>query len=187
MALPDQLPYFPRPDVLTTILRLLLSGANVTLFAPRRHGKTQFVRNELLPSVHEDGWFAARVDLWRNRADPVLGLVEGLESVAYSSKPKRSILSKDLDLKSVRTKFKTPGVDIEGEWVPAAPAVPAHQASLENRLADALHVIAGRGKHALIALDEFQALAAPGTDNFIASFRTVLQDLEGSLSGMALP
>lgn len=182
MSLPDQLPYFPRPDLLATFLRLLISGTNVTLFAPRRHGKTQFVRNELLPSVHESGWFAARVDMWRNRANPVLGLVEGLEAVAQASQPKRSLLSTPLDLKSIRTTFKTPGVDIEGQWVPAASAVFAPEASMANRMANALNVIAGRGKHALLALDEFQALAIPGAEDFVASLRTVMQDLEGSLS-----
>lgn len=183
MSLPDKLPYFPRPDLLQNILRLLLSGANVALFAPRRHGKTQFVRNELLPAVHEAGWFAARVDLWRNRDQPALGLVEGLEAIAYASRAKkRMALSTQLNLKSVRTKFKTPGVDIEGDWVPADTAPPMQEQTLENRLANAMHLIASHGKHALLALDEFQALAAPGTENFIAAFRTVLQDLEDRLS-----
>lgn len=182
MALPDPLPYFPRPDLLASILRLLLSGTNVTLFAPRRHGKTQFVKHELLPALHEAGWFAARVDLWRNRSNPILGLVEGLEAVAAAAKPKRSALSRKFDLKAIRAKFKTPGVDIEGEWVPAVPSATASGASLENRMAAALHAISGRGEHALLALDEFQALAVAGADNFVASFRTVLQDLEGSLS-----
>ena len=182
MSLPDKLPYFPRPELLTTILRLLLSGANVTLFAPRRHGKTQFVRNELLPALHEAGWFAARVDLWRNKVQPVLGLVEGLEAIAYASKKPKSGLSMKLNLKSVRTKFKLPGVDIEGEWEPAANTPPTPSASLENRLANALHLIADHGTHVLLALDEFQALDKPGTDNFVAAFRTVLQDLEDRVS-----
>jgi hypothetical protein len=182
MPLPDKLPYFPRPDLLQNILRLLLSGANVALFAPRRHGKTQFVRNELLPAVHEAGWFAARVDLWRNRSHPALGLVEGLEAIAYAARNRRTALSTHLNLKSVRTKFKTPGVDIEGEWVPADATPSLPEAPLENRLANAMHLIADHGEHALLALDEFQALVAPGTENFIATFRTVLQDLEDRLS-----
>lgn len=181
MALPDSLPYFPRPDLLQSTLRLLLSGANVTLFAPRRHGKTQFVRNELLPAVYESGWFAARVDLWRNRAQPAKGLVEGLEAIAYAEEPK-SLLGVKLDLKSVRTKFHTPGVDIEGEWVPSPTAMSSPDASIENRLANALSRITSHGTHTLLALDEFQALAVPGMENFIASFRTVLQDLEDRLS-----
>ena len=181
MALPDRLPYFPRPELLQAILRQLLSGANVALFAPRRHGKTQFVRNELLPSVHESGRFAARVDLWLNRKEPAKGLVEGLEAIAYAQK-KTGLLGTKLNLKSVRTKFHTPGVDIEGEWVPASDAAPVPDANLENRLANALNRIAGHGEHALLALDEFQALAEPGNENFIAAFRTVLQDLEDRLS-----
>jgi hypothetical protein len=61
---------------------MLVAGSNITLFAPRRQGKTQFVIHELLPGARELGWFAARIDLWRNRDDPALGLVEGLEAIA---------------------------------------------------------------------------------------------------------
>lgn len=182
MALPDALPYFPRPELLERSIRLLLSGSNVTLFAPRRQGKTLFVRHELLPAAHEAGWFAARVDLWRNRADPALGLVEGLESIAHATaKTKRGVLGTPMTLKKVRTQLHSPGVEIEGEWTPAV-GLPQPTASLENRLADALHLIVNRADHTLLALDEFQALATPGLDNFVAAFRTVLQDLEGSLS-----
>lgn len=181
MSLQTTLPYFARPDLLESVTRLLLSGANVTLFAPRRHGKTSFVRYDLLPALHEAGWFAARVDLWRNRDNPELGLVEGLEAVAYAAPPRGSLL-RPLNLSSLRATFKVPGVDIQGDWAPATGPSPHPEASLENRLANALHLIAGRGSHALIALDEFQALAGKGSDNFVAAFRTALQDVEGRLS-----
>lgn len=181
MSLQTTLPYFARPDLLESVTRLLLSGANVTLFAPRRHGKTSFVRHDLLPALHEAGWFAARVDLWRNRDNPELGLVEGLESVAYATSS-GSPLTRPLSLASLRATLKVPGVDIEGNWAPASGPTQHPEASLENRLANALHVIAERGNHSLIVLDEFQALAKKGSDNFVASFRTALQDVEGRLS-----
>ncbi len=181
MSLQTTLPYFARPDLLESVSRLLLSGANVTLFAPRRHGKTSFVRYDLLPALHEAGWFAARIDLWRNRENPELGLVEGLEAVAYATPP-RSALMRPMNLSSLRATFKVPGVDIQGNWSPATGPTPHPEASLENRLANALHLIAERGTHSLIALDEFQALASKGSDNFVAAFRTALQDVEGRLS-----
>ncbi|WP_313458793.1 hypothetical protein [Stenotrophomonas sp.] len=181
MSLQTTLPYFARPDLLESVTRLLLSGANVTLFAPRRHGKTSFVRYDLLPALHEAGWFAARIDLWRNRENPELGLVEGLEAVAYATPP-RSALMRPMNLSSLRATFKVPGVDIQGNWSPATGPTPHPEASLENRLANALHLIAERGTHSLVALDEFQALASKGSDNFVAAFRTVLQDVEGRLS-----
>ena len=181
MSLQTTLPYFARPELLESVTRLLLSGANVTLFAPRRHGKTSFVRHDLLPALHEAGWFAARVDLWRNRDNPELGLVEGLEAVAYATPP-RSSLMRPMNLSSLRASFKVPGVDIQGNWSPATGATPHPEASLENRLANALHLIAERGTHSLIALDEFQALAGKSSDNFVAAFRTALQDVEGRLS-----
>lgn len=181
MSRQTTLPYFARPDLLESVTRLLLSGANVTLFAPRRHGKTSFVRHDLLPALHEAGWFAARIDLWRNRDNPELGLVEGLEAVAYATPP-RSSLMRPMNLSSLRATFKVPGVDIQGNWSPATGPTPHPEASLENRLANALHLIAERGTHSLIALDEFQALAGRGSDNFVAAFRTALQDVEGRLS-----
>jgi len=181
VSLQTTLPYFARPDLLESVTRLLLSGANVTLFAPRRHGKTSFVRYDLLPALHEAGWFAARIDLWRNRENPELGLVEGLEAVAYATPP-RSALMRPMNLSSLRATFKVPGVDIQGNWSPATGPTPHPEASLENRLANALHLIAERGTHSLVALDEFQALASKGSDNFVAAFRTVLQDVEGRLS-----
>lgn len=181
MSLTDRLPYYPRENLLESVLRMIIAGANVTLFAPRRQGKTQFVKHELLPAAHEQGWFAARVDLWRNREHPALGLVEALESLAAAERwpgPLRA----PLRLAKVKTRLKLPGVEIEGEWEPGTPpAVPA-DASLETRLAQALHAIAGKAGHALLVLDEFQALAAVDTDNFIAAFRTVMQDLEGRMT-----
>ncbi len=181
MSLQTTLPYFARPDLLESVTRLLLSGANVTLFGSRRHGKTSFVRYDLLPALREAGWFAARIDLWRNRENPELGLVEGLEAVAYSTPP-RSALMRPTNLSSLRATFKVPGVDIQGNWSPATGPTPHPEVSLENRLANALHLIAERGTHSLIALDEFQALSDKGSDNFVAAFRTALQDVEGRLS-----
>src|SRR6185312_5838206 len=115
------------------------------------------------------------------RKEPAKGLVEGLEAIAYAEK-KTGVLGTKLNLKSVRTKFQLPGVDIEGEWVPSSETPTIPDANLENRLANALHRIADHGQHALLALDEFQALAEQGNENFIAAFRTVLQDLEDRLS-----
>lgn len=183
MALADKLPYFPRPALLRKVLRPLVSGANVTLFAPRRHGKTLFVREELLPAAAEHGWFAARVDLWRNREHPALGMVEGLEAVAYARQTaSQPFWARRMDLKKLRASLKTPGVDIEGHWEPAADLPPPLAgATLENRLANALQLISRHGSHALLALDEFQSLAH-ADENLIAAFRTALQDLEGSLS-----
>lgn len=162
-------------------MRLLLAGANVALFAPRRQGKTHFVRHELLPAAVEAGWFAARVDLWRNRDEPEIGLVEGLEALAAAKRPGGALPS-TLRLKALKAQLKGPGVEIGGEWQFIAP--PAAQAgeTLENRLAHAMHAIADKGGHVLIVLDEFQALAGSKRTNFIAAFRTVVQDLEDRVS-----
>lgn len=181
MSLPTPLPYFPRPELLAEVTRLLISGSNVTLFAPRRQGKTWFVRYELLPALHEAGWFAARVDLWRNRDNPCLGLVEGLEAIAYARPQSSGWFTKPLTLKSLRGSFNAAGVEIEGQWEPTE-VPPAPEASLENRLANALRLISQKSVHSVLALDQFQSLSESGAENFVAAFRTALQDLEGALS-----
>lgn len=181
MNLADRLPYHPRPVLLESVFRMLVAGSNITLFAPRRQGKTQFVRNELLPGAREHGWFAARVDLWRNRDNPALGLVEGLEAIASAQRP-GGLLSSPLRLSKVKAAAKVAGVEVGAEWELVTPPAPAAEMSLENRLAAALHAIAGKADHVLLALDEFQALASARNPNFIAAFRTVVQDLEGRVT-----
>lgn len=161
-------------------MRMLVAGSNITLFAPRRQGKTQFVRHELLPAAREFGWLAARVDLWRNRAHPELGLVEGLEALAAAQRT--SAMRKSLRLTKVKAAAKVAGVELGGEWELVAPPVPAAEATLENRLASALHALAAKADHTILVLDEFQALAKSKQPNFIAAFRTAAQDLEGRLT-----
>lgn len=181
MNLSDRLPYHPRPVLLESVLRMLVAGSHITLFAPRRQGKTQFVRHELLPAAREHGWFAARIDLWRNRDNPALGLVEGLEAVAAAERP-RGLLHTPLRLTKLKATAKAAGVEVGGEWEMVAPAAPLPEATLENRLSTALHAIAGKAEHVLLVLDEFQALAEAKNPNFIAAFRTVVQDLQGRLT-----
>ena len=170
------LPYFPRPELLQSMIRLLGSGSNVTLFARRRSGKTMFLREELMPALSELGWFVARVDLWRNRGNPALGLVEGLEAVAHATRRRDSIFTRPLTLKTVKASFSPPGVDIEGEWEVATDVQVPPQATVENRLGAALALIAQRAPHVLLVFDEFQALAHGTHENVVASFRTALQD-----------
>lgn len=75
------LPYFPRPDLLGKVFAVYDSGLKqgVTLFAPRRQGKTLFARRELIPAAEARNWRTAYLDLWARRSQPDLGLVEGLE------------------------------------------------------------------------------------------------------------
>jgi hypothetical protein len=173
------LPYFPRPQLLESVLKVLMSGLKqgVTLFAPRRQGKTTFVKNELIPAGQEAGWNVVYLDLWIRRDDPELALVEGLEAAAKGSS---SPLNMPIRLTKITGKVKPPGAELGAEFEPK-PAGSEPDKVLENRLANAVAALVARAAVTMLVLDEFQALANAKSDNFVAAFRTVLQQYQGRL------
>ena len=170
------LPYFPRPKLLQAVLQIYLSGLQqgVTLFAPRRQGKTLFVKNELIPAGIEHGWHVVYLDLWARRSKPELALVEGLEATLEQTGGKRYKITK------LTAKAKPPGVEVGAE---AEPAAVAAETVLENRLAAVLDALVQRkpSQITLLVLDEFQALANARSLDFVAAFRTALQKHQGRL------
>lgn len=73
--------HFPRPKLAASYLQLLGSGlvVSTTMFAPRRTGKTSFLRQDLTPAAEKAGFAVAYVDLWQTRLSPGVALVRGLE------------------------------------------------------------------------------------------------------------
>jgi hypothetical protein len=176
VAITFDLPYFPRDGLLQEVLRVFESGLKqgVTLFAPRRQGKTSFVKHELLPAAHEFGWRTFYVDLWKRRGDPELGLVEALEAFVEQ---RQGGLRRKLRLKEVKGKAKAPGVGVEAILEPTARRP---DDSLENRLDAALSALVKDGV-TLLVLDEVQALAGARREDFVAALRTALQKFQGKL------
>ena len=175
------LPYYPRPEFLAGVLAVLTSGLQqgVTLFAPRRQGKTTFVMHELLPAAQEAGWQGIYLDLWRLRSDPARGLVEGLEAQVFQ--PAQGLLAR-WKLSRLSGTIKPPLAEFKIEAEPEkAPAPAGPPVQLEHRLAAALDALVARADVTLLILDEFQALAAVERDDFVAAFRTALQRHRGRL------
>lgn len=51
------------------------------LAAPRRIGKSTFLREDLVPEIYERGWFPVYIDLWSNmKADPAVLIAEAIKS-----------------------------------------------------------------------------------------------------------
>ena len=170
------LPYFPRPVLLEAVLKIYISGLKqaVTLFAPRRQGKTLFVKHELMPAGEEAGWQVIYLDLWARRGKPESALVEGLEAAL------ERITGKPFHVTEVTTKAKPPGMEVEAKAQRVEAAKP--EPVLENRLAAALDRLVGLSKGiTLLVLDEFQALAKADRADFVAAFRTALQKHQGRL------
>lgn len=78
---------FHRQDLAHTLCDSLegkgLADARSGLFpaAPRRTGKSTFLREDLVPEVERRGWIAIYVDLWADRArDPGLMIADGIKA-----------------------------------------------------------------------------------------------------------
>lgn len=177
MGVSFDLPYFPRPDLLEDVIKIYSTGLKqgVALFAPRRQGKTSFVKHELLPWARETlGWQTIYIDLWTRRDAPELALVEALEAELES---RQTGWRRKLRLKEVKAKAKSPAVDVESTMEPVGYQM---EDAIENRLSLALTALVGN-KPTLLVLDEVQALAGVKRENFVAALRTVLQKLNGKL------
>lgn len=172
------LPYFPRPALLESILAIYQSGLaqGITLFAPRRQGKTSFVRHELLPAAANLDWQPVYLDLWSRREHPELALVEGVEAAARHG---QGLFQRPLKLDKLRTTAKLPGVELQAEVAPEAEL--ARSDDLVRRLAGALGLLLTRHPQTLLVLDEFQALAAAQSEGFVAALRAAIQRYRGQL------
>ncbi|CAN7658184.1 AAA family ATPase [Variovorax sp. LjRoot84] len=77
----NQIWHCPRPELAKRYLALLQAGpvVSTTIFAPRRTGKTVFLRKDLTPAADAAGFTVAYVDLWQTRLNPGIAIVRGLE------------------------------------------------------------------------------------------------------------
>lgn len=68
----NQIWHCPRPALAKRYLALLQAGpvVSTTIFAPRRTGKTVFLRKDLTPAADAAGFTVAYVDLWQTRLNP---------------------------------------------------------------------------------------------------------------------
>lgn len=80
--------HYPRTDLADQILDRFEVGATtaLTLFAPRRMGKTEFVVRDLLPMAVERGYIGVYVNFWDRKDDPAESLIHGLNKASASLK-----------------------------------------------------------------------------------------------------
>jgi hypothetical protein len=77
----NQIWHCPRPKLAGSYLALLGSGlvVSTSIFAPRRTGKTVFLRQDLTPAAVSAGYLVAYADLWQTRLNPGMALIRALE------------------------------------------------------------------------------------------------------------
>ena len=72
MAGPLPLPYHPRPESLQRLRRAVQQYPHVVLSAPRGHGKSALIQNELAPSLLDEGWKVSVVTVHSPVLPPLL-------------------------------------------------------------------------------------------------------------------
>lgn len=164
--------HFPRPDLAAMYLRafdLKLSAAR-GLFARRRMGKTEFLRQDLMPAAVEQGYLTAYTNLWDNRSSPETALVMALAE-ALAPKGASAVLARlRTPVKKIKASAKLPG-GVEG----------AVEAELGKAGADrtaALHEVLKQldrsKKPLLLVIDEAQVLAGANHGDFAHALRAAL-------------
>jgi len=172
ISLSTDLPYFSRAPLDEQSLAYLGMLKGVAMFAPRRHGKTQFVKRELIPGAQNHGYAVVYVDLWVRTEDPDLAVVEALEAKAGGRRTRGMRLAGT----KLSAKLKGGVAEVGGEAEYKASSTPtADTEDLLGRLADAVARLAKKHRALLLVIDEFQSLAKTRGTGFEHALRAHIQ------------
>lgn len=169
--------HFPRTDLAQAYLAQFNSGLShsLTLFAPRRKGKTEFLISDLAPLAETLGYKVCYVSLWALKSDPAAALLTGLIDAACKpsiwQRARRLFATPLLSLQA-EASISGAGVRLEAEFDHTASATKQDLIEIPRAL-DQLARQAGNGK-ALMLLDEVQFLARPVHETLVAALRTAL-------------
>lgn len=155
----------------------------ITLFAPRRYGKTEFLLMDLVPTAESNGYRVVYSSMWASRSNPLMSLLYAISDAARPT----SLTDK------IRSAFSTPirSIEIEAEIsllgkgkmgvdFEQSTQFPANMLLEINTKLDELLSKSANGK-VLLLLDEVQYLAKPQYEDFIAALRTALDTRKGKV------
>jgi len=179
--LPSDPWHFPRDALAASVVGALDSGivSAITLFAPRRMGKTQFVCTDLGPLAARKGWLVAYCNLWDDKPNPAGTLVATLAAAAEPFKPGRRT-----GKVGVSASLGIVTASAEATEEVAARGAPAHITEAFNEFARAAagH---GKGRRLLLIVDEIQHLASDRKhEPAAASLRTSLERHAGRVKAV---
>jgi hypothetical protein len=146
--------HYSRTDLAEQVLDRFDIGATtaLTLFAPRRMGKTEFLLEDLLPMAAEKrGYLTVYVNFWDRMSDPVDSMILGLQKAGSQAKFSQKV-------KDLFGRVRGAGVDtpVGGASIELAGAETAKKLDAVQKMFDAL---IADGRRVMIALDEVQHLA----------------------------
>jgi hypothetical protein len=180
-SLPPDPWHFPRGALAASVVDTLESGVvnAITLFAPRRMGKTQFACTDLGPLAARKGWLVAYCNLWDDKPNPAGALVGTLAAAAEPFKAGKKTGKVGV---AANLGIVTANAEVTEEVVPRS--APAHITEAFNGFAHAAARHA-KDRRLLLIVDEIQHLATdrkfePAT----ASLRTSLERHSGRVKAV---
>ncbi len=169
--------HFPRPEFTEQVLSTLTQGPAqaLTLFAPRRTGKTEFLLKDLAPLAEEREHPVIYASFWQTPLSPLGVLLYELETWLAGAGVRGRIQSAATALApKLRLSAAPFGVGVEAE-VDLSALRGRPPDSLLLHLDGLLERVSRRGRPAILLLDEVQELARrPENEALVAALRTSL-------------
>lgn len=165
----NQIWHCPRPELAKSYLALLSAGpvVSTTIFAPRRTGKTVFLRQDLTPAAKGAGYTVAYADLWQTRLSPGIALVRGLEEALEPKTLAQKALNK---LQQPIKKIKAGGSlgEFKGEFEVELSDPRREATNLALRIDDLIAQLCVKNP-LLLLIDEAQELARTKENELVAT------------------
>lgn len=163
--------HYHRPEFASHVLSFFAVVPTLTLYSPRRTGKTVFVLNDLAPAANQAGHVPIYVDLWANQDDTGAALVHALRRAHTELTVPRSSVGKTLKQPVERMQIFGLGLSLGELPVPTEP---------EDRIARITYwfdkVLEATDRQILLIVDEVQQLAVdPKGQVVAAALRSNLQ------------
>ena len=174
--------HFERGEFTSRVLTLLVGGPGqaLTLFAPRRTGKTEFLLKDLEPLAEERGHRVVYASFWQAPLSPLAVLLHALETSLRRGTFRDRVRSSAVAL-APKLKLSAPAAGMEAALdLTAIRGRPP--ADLLLHMDELLDRVSRRRKETILLLDEVQELAR-SRDNapLVAALRTSLDTRGGRL------
>jgi len=164
--------HYPRLQFARYILEGMKQGllSRVSLFAPRKRGKTQFIIEDIIPLCKEEGILPVYVDFWRNKENPISVFSVAVDE-AYSNN--QTLFGKVLARVSLTSKISSgAGASLS---VGLASESTGRAQDQNQKLESAFKKLNQCKNPILLLLDEVQHLATKAEfQNFTGSLRSFM-------------
>ena len=175
--------HYSRTEFLNTVFLMLVNGPvqALSLFGPRRIGKTHFLKFDLAPHAAMYKHRVAYASFWQMRTSPLAVLLYELDQALWSGSPVARIARRATGL-APKLRLRSPdgSGEIEIDLANLRDAAPADHLLLLDQYCEKL---SSKKKPALLLFDEFQEITrSDGAADIMAALRTSLDKRRDGLS-----